>query len=137
MIGRGLSYWNNVHVHDLASLFCLLAQRAASNDSNPELWGAKGYYLAENGGHVWGELSKKIAELAAKKGYMSKPETEPMDKDEAWKVADFQALSWGLNSKGVARRAKESLGWKPSAPSLDEELPDIVESEWKLLQEKK
>lgn len=68
---------------------------------------------------------------------MPKPETEPMDKDEAWEVADFQALSWGLNSKGKARRAKEILGWKPSAPSLSDELSDIIESEWKLLQENK
>ncbi|GME38239.1 NAD-dependent epimerase/dehydratase [Neofusicoccum parvum] len=136
IIGAGKTYWNNVHVHDLSDLFVLLAEAAAAGDNNPELWGEKGYFLAENGEHVWGELSKQVAVEATKAGYFDAPDTFSLDKDEAFKLADFQALSWGMNSRGKARRARKFLGWSPKAPSLEKELPGIVKSEHELLQKK-
>jgi nucleoside-diphosphate-sugar epimerase len=136
IIGAGKTYWNNVHVHDLSELYVSLAEAAASGNTDPKLWGRDGYFLAENGEHVWGELSNAVAKEAAKQGYIPTPETEPMNKDEAWELADFQALSWGLNSRGTARRARKYLNWTPKAPSLEEELPNIVKSEWELLQKK-
>ncbi|KAL1621156.1 hypothetical protein SLS54_005651 [Diplodia seriata] len=135
IIGAGKTYWNNVHVHDLSDLFVLLADAAAANrKDDKELWGEKGYFLAENGEHIWGELSKQIAAEAVKAGYIPAPETFSLNKDEAWKLAEFQALSWGLNSRGKARRAKKFLGWSPKAPSLEQELPGIVKSEYEQLQ---
>ncbi|EKG13975.1 NAD-dependent epimerase/dehydratase [Macrophomina phaseolina MS6] len=134
IIGAGKTYWNNVHVHDLSDLFVLLAEAAAAGNNDPELWGEKGYFLAENGEHIWGELSKLIASEAAKAGYIPAPETFSLNKDEAWELADFQALSWGLNSRGKARRARKFLGWSPKAPSLEQEVPGIVKSEYELLQ---
>lgn len=112
----------------------MLAEAAAAGNNDPELWGEKGYFLAENGEHIWGELSKLIASEAAKAGYIPAPETFSLNKDEAWELADFQALSWGLNSRGKARRARKFLGWSPKAPSLEQEVPGIVKSEYELLQ---
>jgi len=56
-----------------------------------------------------------------------------LSKDEAWGLADFQALSWGLNSQGKAERARKVLGWQPREISLEDEVPAIVEQEKKRL----
>lgn len=138
-VGRGLTEWDNVHVHDLSDLVVLLAEAAVANNPelDSELWGKKGYYLAENGHHVWGEVSKEVAEVAFSKGYIKTKEVKAMGTEEAKEFAGFQALSWGLNSKGFAKRAKKYLGWSPKGASLSEEIPNIVEGEAKALGIKK
>ncbi|RAH51177.1 NAD(P)-binding protein [Aspergillus brunneoviolaceus CBS 621.78] len=133
-IGKGLSRWNNVHVHDLSRVFGLLVQAALdpSCQHDEEVWGARGYYLTENGEHVWGELSAAVGEEAFKQKYIKggRPELRAWSIDEAVKSsAGFEAASWGMNSRGSAVRAKKVLGWKPQGRSLSEEVPDIVRSE--------
>jgi hypothetical protein len=134
-LGRGLTEWDNVHIHDLSNLFVLQVEAAIQNKAElaHELWGAKGYFLAENGHHVWGEVSKWAAEAAYKAGYIASPEIETLTADQAKEIAGFEAVSWGLNSKGFAKRARKFLGWQPKGRSLKEEIPDIVEGEAKSL----
>jgi nucleoside-diphosphate-sugar epimerase len=134
-LGAGLTEWDNVHVYDLSDLFVLLVEAAVANNSDmdAELWGEKGYFLVENGHHVWGEVSKQIGQAALKAGYISSAEVQPMSAKEAKDAAGLTALSWGLNSKGYAKRARKYLGWKPKGRNLDTEIPDIVESEAKRL----
>lgn len=132
-LGKGLTEWDNVHIHDLAQLFVLLAEQASKNSQDLELWGEKGYFLAENGHHVWGEVSKEVAKAAYKADYISADGTEHMSVSDAKEAYGFEALSWGLNSKGYAKRARKYLGWKPQGKSLSQEIPDIVESEAKSL----
>jgi len=81
----------------------------------------------------WGELSKQVGEVAYKKGYIKHQDVKAMSPEEAKKLAGFEAESWGLNSKGYAKRARKFLGWKPKGRSLKEEIPDIVEVEAKKL----
>lgn len=135
IIGKGLTEWDDVHVNDLADLFVLLTEAAVANkpELDVELWGKKGYFLAENGHHVWGELSRLVGETAFKKGYIKEKDVKSLDPDEAWKLAGFEAASWGLNSKGHAKRARKFLGWKPKARSLNDEIPYIIDSEAKAL----
>jgi nucleoside-diphosphate-sugar epimerase len=130
-LGRGLTEWDNVHVHDLADLFVLVAEAAVANrpDVDNKLWGEEGYFLAENGHHVWGEISKLVGETAFEKGYIKTKEVKAMSVDEAKEFAGFEALSWGLNSKGFAKRARKYLGWSPKGASLQEEIPNIIENE--------
>ncbi|PMD35844.1 NAD(P)-binding protein [Hyaloscypha variabilis F] len=134
-VGRGLTEWDNVHVHDLSDLFVLLVEAAIANkpELDAKLWGKDCYFLAENGHHVWGELSKQVGEVAYAKGYIKEQGVNEMSPDEASKAAGFEALSWGLNSKGYAKRARKYLGWKPKGRSLKEEIPDIVDGEAELL----
>lgn len=55
ILGKGLTEWDNVHVHDLSDLIVLLAEAAVKStegknkDIDSELWNEKGYFLAENG----------------------------------------------------------------------------------------
>jgi len=130
-LGKGLTEWDNVNVHDLSDLFVLLVEAAVANkpDMDAKLWGKEGYFLAENGHHVWGELSKQVGEVAYQKGYIKGKGTKPWSSEEVKKAAGFEGLSWGLNSKGYAKRARKYLGWKPKGRSLKDEIPDIVDSE--------
>ena len=52
-----------------------------------------------------------------------------MSVDKAKETAGFEASSWGLNSKGYAKRARKLLGWNPKGKSLKDEIPVIVDSE--------
>jgi nucleoside-diphosphate-sugar epimerase len=134
-LGKGLTEWDNVHVHDLSNLIVLLVEAALANqpDMDAKLWGKEGYFLAENGHHAWGELSKEIAGVAFEKGYIQDMTLKEMTSKEAMDFAGFQAMSWGLNSKGFAKRARKYLGWKPSGKSLSDEIPSIVDGEAKAL----
>ncbi|CAL3962818.1 unnamed protein product [Diplocarpon coronariae] len=133
-LGKGLSEWNNVHIHDLSDLFILLTEAAVVNtpELDAHLWGPEGYFLAENGHHVWGEVSRWVGEYAFNRGYIKDKRVGAMTSEEAEKLAGFEAVSWGLNSKGFAKRAREYLAWKPTGRTLEEEVPDIVDAEAEL-----
>lgn len=129
IVGEGKARWNNIHVQDLSEIYRALVNKAVAHDSNAELWGPKGYILAENGEHVWADLARLMAKEAAQKQLISSPKEEALSKEAALEAAGFEAVSWGLNSRGKAGRAREYLGWKPSKPSLEDEVPNIVQQE--------
>ncbi|KAJ5765775.1 hypothetical protein N7520_005334 [Penicillium odoratum] len=128
------SLWNNVHIHDLSDVYSLLVDAAIAGRTDDGLWGAGAYYLTENMEHVWGELAQQTVDSATRLGYLPEVKAEPIDLDSAKRYAGFESLSWGMNSRGRARRARKILGWNPSRPSLVAELPAIVQSEWQALQ---
>ncbi|KAH8195252.1 hypothetical protein TruAng_010576 [Truncatella angustata] len=137
IVGGGRARWNSVHVHDLADAFVLLAEAAVAGNLSGEIWGARGYFFAENGEFVWGDLSRLMARKAYELGYIKdEPKEQALSKDEAFEVADFQAVSWGLNSRSRGERLNRTLGWKPYRPSIEEEVPGILKSEKALLEKK-
>lgn len=131
IVGQGKARWNNVHVHDLSEVYCLLVEKAVEKDTNKEVWGEKGYLLTENGEHTWTDLAQKMSAEAVKLGYIKDPKEDSLSKDEALKQAGFEAVSWGLNSRGKAERAKKVLGWKARERSLEDEVPEILKQEHK------
>ena len=134
IIGEGKARWNNVHVHDLANVYLLLVEAATSNRLDPEIWGARSYFLTENGEHLWSDIAEKIAKDAKELGFVGSLNKRPLSREGAFRAAGFEAESWGLNSRGKAIRANKILGWKPSAPSLEDTIPEIVEQEHARLQ---
>lgn len=88
ILGKGLAEWNNVHIYDLSDLWILLVDAALKNynEMDAKLWGKEGYFLAENGQHVWGELSKQVGEVACWKGYI---------KEKSVKVSSCVSFFWG------------------------------------------
>ncbi|KAH6893486.1 hypothetical protein B0T10DRAFT_482379 [Thelonectria olida] len=131
-LGAGKTEWDNVHVNDLARLIDLLATDAASTDSKSEekeIWGSVGYHFCESGTHRWSEVSELIAKEAHSQGYLNKTETKQIDDKEALEINGFEALTWGLNSKGKAKRARKYLGWEPKKQSLEASIPELVERE--------
>lgn len=132
IIGAGHTEWDNVHVQDLSNLIVLLAAQATLSEKSSvedEIWGPKGYHFAENGTHKWSAIAAVIAEEAHKQGLIPSSETKQLDAEVAKERHGFQALSWGLNSKGKAKRARKYLGWQPSHPSLEETISEAVRSE--------
>jgi nucleoside-diphosphate-sugar epimerase len=135
IVGEGKSRWNTVHIEDLSEVFRLLVNAAVEKKSELHIWGAKGYVFTENGEHVWSDLARLFGEKAESLGLIKKGAKEyPLGKDEALEVAGFEAVSWGLNSRGKAERAREVLGWKPGQRSIEDSVEEILEDEKKRLE---
>jgi nucleoside-diphosphate-sugar epimerase len=130
VVGKGQARWNHIHVADLTDVFVLLTEKAVSKDVDPELWGEKGYYLTENGEHLWSDLARKMGKKASELKFVKgELKEESLGKEKALEQAGFEALSWGLNSRGKAERARRLLGWKPYRPSLEDEIETILKEE--------
>lgn len=133
IIGAGQAIWSNVYIQDLSKLYALLVDAAVAGRADHGLWGPKAYYLTDNAERQWGDLAKSTADAAAKQRFIAEAKAEPIDLQSAKLYAGFEPLSWGMNSRGRALRARKILGWNPSCPSLLEELPQVVQSEWQRL----
>ncbi|KAI0169147.1 NAD(P)-binding protein [Hypoxylon sp. FL1284] len=113
----GLAEWDHVHVHDLGAFYVLAVEAAldAARNKNPDIFGPSAYYFLENGTHRWSDVSRWVAAEAAAQGLIPEPATR--DVDSPW---------YGVNSKGVAARARRFLGWVPKAPALKDTIPEVV-----------
>ncbi|KAH8799733.1 hypothetical protein F5884DRAFT_115827 [Xylogone sp. PMI_703] len=131
-VNAGLAKWCEVHVHDLSDLYVRLVEEAVKGGGRAT-WGSDGYYFAENGEFVWGDIAKEVAEVAYKKGMIKTPEIDQVSVEEANTFSPSGAALWGTNSRSRAIRGRKLLGWNPTGKSLREELPGIVELEAKRL----
>ncbi|CAI6253056.1 unnamed protein product [Periconia digitata] len=136
IIGKGETLWNNVHVHDLSELFVLLAEAAVSGKRNDdeELWGEKGYFLTDAAEHKWADLARKMGEKAVELGLVktdggAKLEEKKLAKQEALDRAGFEAVSWGLNSRGKAERGNKTVGWVPNKGKIEDYVEEILKDE--------
>ncbi|MEO9899598.1 NAD-dependent epimerase/dehydratase family protein [Nisaea sp.] len=108
-IGPGTNVWSNVHIQDLVGLYFMALNHAP----------AGAFYYAENGESTMRDVCGAISEMLDFGG-----ETVEMPVSEAaehW--GDGPANdTMGSNSRVRAVRARNELGWAPSAPSLIEEI---------------
>lgn len=131
-VGPGKNIWHSVHVQDLSDLYLAVGESAVAGDGKAT-WGDQGYYFAENGPFVWGDIERLVAEAASQKKLIPSPERDILNGEQADEVTPMGSYMWGTNSRGHAIRARKLFGWKPTRPSLSELVPDIVESEAKAL----
>ena len=108
-IGSGENRWSNVHIDDLVDLYFLAMDKAPPGS----------FYFAENGENsmreVCGAINRTMA-VAEDPGMMTIEEAS-----EEW--GEGAAINtMGSNSRVRGKRAREELGWSPSAPSLIEEI---------------
>ncbi|KAF4510259.1 hypothetical protein G6O67_002162 [Ophiocordyceps sinensis] len=63
IIGEGMTEWGHVHIRDLGDLFVKLveASQDASRQENPDVFGPRAYFFAENGTHLWADVARWIA----------------------------------------------------------------------------
>jgi nucleoside-diphosphate-sugar epimerase len=107
--GPGENIWSNVHLGDLIDLY-LLALASAP---------AGAFYFAENGENSMRQVCEAINR---KLGVAAAP--VPMSLEEAgreWGEGAAQN-TMGSNSRVRAVRARAELGWRPSRPSLIDEI---------------
>ena len=131
-VGAGRAYWTNVHIHDLSNLYLKLVELAVDG-SQGAFWGTDGYYFAENGEHIWGEVSQAVASAAHEQGFIPSDDVVELPAEAANDLSPWGGVVWGVNSRCRAVRARKLLGWVPSGPSLKDEIPDIVKGEAALL----
>ncbi|KAL4807754.1 hypothetical protein BDV18DRAFT_135972 [Aspergillus unguis] len=130
LVGEGKNYWHQIHVQDLSDLYRLLGDAAAAGGGKAT-WNDKGYYLAENGPFVWGDVQRAVAKAAYEKKLIPSPDAEPISDAEVSELNNFGLYAWGSSSRGWSHRGKKLLGWSPSKPSLLELIPSIVDIEAK------
>jgi len=108
-IGSGENVWSNVHINDLVGLYLRALDKAPGG----------AFYYAENGENSMRELAEAISRML---GYGGR--TQNMSVEDA--VAEWgeggARYTMGSNSRVRAVRARQELGWSPSAPSLLQEV---------------
>ncbi len=108
-IGPGENIWSNVHINDLVDLYRRALEKAPGG----------AFYYAENGENSMRELAEAVSRML---GYGGR--TQNMSVEEA--VAEWgeggARYTMGSNSRVRAVRARQELGWSPSAPSLIDEV---------------
>jgi nucleoside-diphosphate-sugar epimerase len=132
VIGKGENVWHQVHVQDLTDLYVLLGE-AAANGGAPATWNYQGYYLAENGEFVWGDILKAIVADAHGKGFLPDSTTKGYSPEDVASVMPRGEYAVGSNSRGESIRGKRLLGWKPYRPLLRDLVPEIVDIEARAL----
>lgn len=128
MVGEGKTLWTCVHVADLSDLYLALFE-AALRGGPPATWGPEGYYFAENGDIVWGEVAAWVAAEAKRQGLVEEDGVRSCSAAEAGRLTPMGGAIWGANSRARAVRARELLGWRPARPGLREEIRETVEVE--------
>lgn len=132
-VGEGKNIWTQVHVQDLSEVFLSLVTSALQPGGGKATWNSKGYYFAENGEFVWGDISRTIAKAAVNKKLIDNAEIDNVSGEEADKLTPFGSYLWGTNSRVKSLRANKLFGWTPKQKGIFELLPEIVEGEAKAL----
>jgi len=140
IIGTGKVEWDNIHVHDVSSLFVLLVEaaldpsrRGSGGADDAEVFGPRGYFYTRNGTHTWGDVARWVADAAFREGFMAEPKTETVTMEEVCRLLGSSTSSWGTNSRCVAERAAKFLSWQPREGPLENEIPNVVKGEAELL----
>ncbi|KAF2825848.1 nucleoside-diphosphate-sugar epimerase [Ophiobolus disseminans] len=129
-LNKGQNIWSNIHVQDLAYLVHSLV--SAATNAQDGLWNHDGVYNAENGKMTFEHLNTLIANEAHKQGLIkqdAKAKFDTIDAAKADAMSDHAAVLWGTNARTVASKARQKLAWRPSAPSLEDTIPDLVHGE--------
>ncbi|EKM58500.1 uncharacterized protein PHACADRAFT_193621 [Phanerochaete carnosa HHB-10118-sp] len=114
MVGKGLPFWPDVHIDDVADLYIILYDAIITKGPENVDHGVRGYYFGENGEHPWYDISKGIGEAMVALGLTNDPEPTTFTDEELEK--HFGSVDagnhWGTNSRARATHSR-SLGWKP------------------------
>lgn len=130
LIGKGENIWHEVHVQDLSNVYLALGDAAAAGGGKAT-WNDEGYYFAENGSFVWGDIQREVARQAHLQKFIDSPNVDSLDIDEVKKIHPNGHYLWGTNSRGRALRARKLLAWSPQKPRLTDLIPEIVALEAK------
>lgn len=130
LVGQGTNIWHQVHVQDLSKVYLSLGEAAAAGGA-PATWNDAGYYFAENGSFVWGDIQREVAKVAHEKGLIPSSDVESIPDAQVTELNQFGLYAWGSTSRGHAIRARKLFGWTPEKPKLIELIPQIVDVEAK------
>ncbi|KAI0783874.1 hypothetical protein BC629DRAFT_530767 [Irpex lacteus] len=118
-VGKGQAVWPNVNIEDQADLYIILHDAVLSNPDSVG-HGSNGYYVGENGDHIWYDVSKAIGKALVKRGLSKSDEPTTFADEELikyWGSVEFSNM-WGSNSRARGGHSR-SLGWKPKLTTKD------------------
>lgn len=78
-------------------------------------------------------LQPDVADEMVKQGFMAEPKVEVTTLDNTKSQGLWSSVTWGINSKSFAKRARNNLGWEPTRGAIKDAIPEIVSSEAKRL----
>ncbi|GAD91906.1 nucleoside-diphosphate-sugar epimerase [Paecilomyces variotii No. 5] len=130
LVGEGKNVWHQVHVQDLSNVYLALGDAAAAGGGKAT-WNDAGYYLAENGSFVWGDIERAVAKVAHEKKLIDSADVDQLNMDQVAALHEFGPYAWGSNSRGHAIRARKLFGWNPQQPKLIDLIPEVVDVEAK------
>lgn len=104
---EGLGIWNAVHVTDAAQIYVLALEGKAPN----------GAAL-----HAVKDEKIPVADIAAFIGKKLDLPTRAITKEQAMKRFGFVGMAMAMGGRKTANFTKEWLGWKPTGPSLFDEM---------------
>jgi nucleoside-diphosphate-sugar epimerase len=107
--GPGDNIWSNVHIDDVVRLYLLAMANAP----------AGAFYFAEHGENSMREVCETISRML---GFGGRTETMTIEEATAEWGENGAHDTMGSNSRVRAIRARRELGWRPTAPSLIEEI---------------
>lgn len=79
------------------------------------------------------EVQSVVADEMVKQGFMAEPKVEVTTLDNTKAQGIWSSVTWGINSKSFANRARRNLGWEPTRGTMKDAIPEIVSSEAKRL----
>lgn len=123
------TFWNSVHVYDLARLYVRFVDDAIgeSNAARGRLaWNRDGYYLVESGRYFWAEIAQQITSEAYRLGLLPAEKMVVVEGD-VLAPAGRPVCNYAVEAKTV--RARRLLGWEAVECSLPDEIPAIVRAE--------
>ncbi|KAJ6107358.1 hypothetical protein N7523_008681 [Penicillium sp. IBT 18751x] len=130
LVGKGENVWHQVHVRDLSNVYEAIGA-AAAEGGGKATWNNEGYYLAENGSFVWGDIQQKVAKEAFAQGFIKSPEVDSLNDAQTTEILPAGVYAWGSNSRGHSIRARKLFGWEPKQPKLIDLISEIVALEAK------
>ncbi|KAG6860706.1 hypothetical protein C0995_008291 [Termitomyces sp. Mi166 len=110
--GKGLPWWNAVHVQDLIDLYLIILDDALS--ANPRApRSANGFYFCPTDSYEWKQLAHEIGTRLYGEGAIPTADTRSFTAEEVEDaLGTWGAFAYGSNSRSKAIKAY-NLGWKP------------------------
>ncbi|KAG6843686.1 hypothetical protein H0H87_001643 [Tephrocybe sp. NHM501043] len=111
--GKGLPWWNGVHVQDLSNVYLLLLDDALSaNPIAPH--GADGFFFCATDSYSWKEFAQEIGTRLHAQGVLPTAEVRPFTEAETVDaVGAWGGFAYGSNSRSKTNKLFK-LGWKPA-----------------------
>lgn len=128
-VGKGENIWHYVHVQDLSAIYLRLVDLAVTDAGSAGCWNEGGYYLAENGFYVTREMLQLAAKIGYEKGFLESSEAVFLSPEAADELLPYSSIVLGVESRGMAYRARKLLGWKPRMSSFEDEIGNAFDAE--------
>ena len=107
-IGSGANVWSTVHVDDVVDLYALALERAKPGS----------FLFVENGEASFRDIAAAIGRMLGFRGRTK--DWPPEEAIRRW--GERAAWTFGSNCRVRGRRARAELDWRPSRPSVIEEI---------------